>query len=165
MIDITHNNQTSKVLLSNDKVELNDNVFDGTIRRIDSHTYEVVKGNTTTHVYLEDFDKVERKIVLQINGKSHTFSITTEVDKMMQKLGMADAMKVKVSNLRAPMPGLVRNVMAETGQEVRKGDGLLVLEAMKMENVIKSPTDGVIKSVKTETGNNVEKGAVLIEFE
>ena len=71
----------------------------------------------------------------------------------------------KVSDLKAPMPGLVLEVSVEGGQQVSKGDGLLILEAMKMENVIKSPTDGVIKSISVNKGETVEKNQLILNFE
>jgi biotin carboxyl carrier protein len=62
------------------------------------------------------------------------------------------------------MPGLVLNVLVAEGDEVKKGESLLVLEAMKMENMIKSPTDGVIKKVSIKQGDKVEKNTLLIHF-
>ena len=70
-----------------------------------------------------------------------------------------------VKEVKAPMPGLVVSVIATKGQEVKEGDSLLILEAMKMENVLKSPVDGVIKNIKIEETNTVEKNEILIEFE
>jgi biotin carboxyl carrier protein len=61
--------------------------------------------------------------------------------------------------------GLVREVRVKPGQRVRRGDHLLVLEAMKMENDISSPADGTIKAVLAVPGKMVTKGQVLIEFE
>ncbi|MCL4125038.1 UNVERIFIED_CONTAM: hypothetical protein GTU68_001507 [Idotea baltica] len=63
------------------------------------------------------------------------------------------------------MPGLILEVKVKIGQEVKEDDPLLILEAMKMENVITSPRDGIIKSVTAIKGNTVEKGILLIEFE
>ena len=62
------------------------------------------------------------------------------------------------------MPGLVLSVLVTEGDEVKKGDNLLVLEAMKMENMIKSPTDGIIKKIEIKQGNKVEKNELLISF-
>jgi biotin carboxyl carrier protein len=73
--------------------------------------------------------------------------------------------KKRITEVKAPMPGLVLNVMVAAGDHVSKDSPLLVLEAMKMENVIKSATDGVVKRVAAVKGVPVEKGAVLIEFE
>jgi biotin carboxyl carrier protein len=63
------------------------------------------------------------------------------------------------------MPGLVLNVLVQAGQEVAKGDALLILEAMKMENVIKASGDGKVKSVKVKQGEAVDKGLLLVEME
>jgi biotin carboxyl carrier protein len=63
------------------------------------------------------------------------------------------------------MPGLVIKLLAEPGTKVQKGDPLLILEAMKMENVIKAIGDATVKSVGVTQGEAVEKGHLLIEFE
>ena len=67
--------------------------------------------------------------------------------------------------LRAPMPGLVVRVLVEPGQTVSRGGGVVVLEAMKMENELKAAADGTVKAVRIGTGEPVEKGQVLVEFE
>ena len=67
--------------------------------------------------------------------------------------------------LRAPMPGLVVRVLVEPGQSVAPGAGLVVLEAMKMENELKAPAAGKIRQVRISAGEAVEKGQVLVELE
>jgi biotin carboxyl carrier protein len=67
--------------------------------------------------------------------------------------------------LKAPMPGLVLRVHVAAGQTVAQGAGLIVLEAMKMENELKAPGPGVIKAVRVQPGEAVEKGQLLVEFE
>jgi biotin carboxyl carrier protein len=69
------------------------------------------------------------------------------------------------SGLEAPMPGVVIRVMAAAGEEVRKGQPLLVLEAMKMEHVIRSPRDGRVRSVAARAGEMVSGGMPLVELE
>ena len=71
----------------------------------------------------------------------------------------------KVNELKAPMPGLVLSIMVQPGDSVVKGDGLMVLEAMKMENIIRTPADGIVKSVDVKKSDAVEKNQVLIKFE
>jgi len=70
-----------------------------------------------------------------------------------------------LKNIKAPMPGLVLDVLVESGQTITKGDQLLILEAMKMENVLKAAGDGVVKSIEIKKGNTVEKGQILVEME
>jgi biotin carboxyl carrier protein len=67
--------------------------------------------------------------------------------------------------LKAPMPGLVLRVQVAPGQKVAGGTGVIVLEAMKMENELKTAGAGVVRSVRVSAGEAVEKGQVLIEFE
>ena len=67
--------------------------------------------------------------------------------------------------LKAPMPGLVLRVQVTPGQAVAAGAGLVVLEAMKMENELKAPSPAVVKAVRVQPGEAVEKGQVLLEFE
>ena len=67
--------------------------------------------------------------------------------------------------LRAPMPGLVVRVLVAVGDQVAAGAGLVVIEAMKMENELKAAAPGVVRRVLVEPGTGVEKGAVLVELE
>lgn len=67
--------------------------------------------------------------------------------------------------ITAPMPGLVVRVEVEVGQAVRAGEGVVVVEAMKMENELKAPGDGVVVSIEVSAGEIVEKGAVLLVLE
>ena len=67
--------------------------------------------------------------------------------------------------LRAPMPGLVLRVLAEPGQQVAVGAGIVVLEAMKMENELRAMVGAVVRAVKVNPGEPVEKGQILVEFD
>jgi len=67
--------------------------------------------------------------------------------------------------LSAPMPGTVLSVSAAAGTSVRKGDTLIVLEAMKMELPIRAPADGLVRAVRCREGELVQPGAVLVELE
>jgi biotin carboxyl carrier protein len=79
-------------------------------------------------------------------------------------MGLSNLQSAKVSEIKAPMPGLVLKVFVSNGDEVKKGDNLFILEAMKMENIIKSPSDVSIKNIKIVPGDKVEKGQVLMQF-
>jgi len=66
--------------------------------------------------------------------------------------------------IRAPMPGMLVRVLVQPGERVKPGQGLIVIEAMKMENELKAEVAGVVASVAAQAGTAVEKGALLIEF-
>ncbi len=66
---------------------------------------------------------------------------------------------------RSPISGIVVRVTAQTGQQIQIGDGVLVLEAMKMETDITAPVAGKIRSINVKVGDSVQGGQVLVEFE
>ena len=107
----------------------------------------------------------EKNFVIRINNNNYSVRLKDQYDELLQSLGMDGLNNQKESEIKAPMPGRVLDIMLKVGSSVVKGDGVLVLEAMKMENVIKSPTDGVIKKITVVKGQAVEKNEVLLEFE
>ena len=66
--------------------------------------------------------------------------------------------------LLCPMPGLVKAIHVAAGAEVKAGDALAVVEAMKMENILKAERDGVVKAVKAKAGESLAVDAVILEF-
>ena len=87
------------------------------------------------------------------------------MDELLKSMGLEGALTPKINDLKAPMPGLVLDVVITAGDNVSKGDTLLILEAMKMENAIKAPADLKIKEIHTATGSAVDKNQVLITFD
>ena len=124
--------------------------------------WSVILNNRSYTVEL--FKKDGNKVEFIVNGRRYPVTLSDKYDELLESLGMDRNAGAKVSNLKAPMPGKVISVAVEAGTEVHEGDPLLVLEAMKMENVIKSPASGTVSSVDVETGGTVEKNEVMITF-
>ncbi len=124
--------------------------------------WSVILGNRSYSVML--FRKEGNKVEMLVNGRRYPVQLSDKFDELLQNLGMDRNAEAKVSNLKAPMPGKVLSVAVKAGAEVQEGEPLLVLEAMKMENVIKSPATGKVNSVDVETGGTVEKNEVMITF-
>jgi biotin carboxyl carrier protein len=124
----------------------------------------VIKNHKSYTVELLKAHPDEKNFFIKVNGKKFKFAVKDKYDELLKSLGMDNLTTTKVANLKAPMPGLVINIDVEVGQTVQKGDALLILEAMKMENVIKSPTDGIIKNILVKKGDAVEKNQVLLNF-
>ena len=110
------------------------------------------------------YHQEEKCVELKVNGNVYNVAIKDQYDQLLQQLGLDTLQTNKVQEIKAPMPGLVLNLLVKVGQEVNKGDNLLVLEAMKMENIIKSTSAGIVKSILVIKGDKVEKNAVLIRF-
>ncbi|GAB4241660.1 MAG: acetyl-CoA carboxylase biotin carboxyl carrier protein subunit [Ekhidna sp.] len=106
-----------------------------------------------------------KEMSLSINNHVLTVKVSDHIDQILEELGM-DALQANVvKEIKAPMPGAILNILTEEGNEVKEGDHLLVLEAMKMENVIKSPGEGKVSKIHVSEKDNVEKNQVLITFE
>lgn len=86
------------------------------------------------------------------------------LDLVLDKMGIKRAVDTISTDIKAPMPGKVISILVKAGEQVTKGDPILILEAMKMENVLKADRDCVIKAVLVETGINVEKAQLMVEL-
>ena len=128
-------------------------------------SFHVLKDNTSYTVEIVNHNVAEKTFQIKVNQTMYNLTVKDKYDALLHELGLDKIMVNKVSNIKAPMPGLVLNILVEEGQEIKKGDTLIVLEAMKMENILKSPTDGKIKKVSVKKGIAVEKGQILIEFQ
>ncbi|WP_379085681.1 acetyl-CoA carboxylase biotin carboxyl carrier protein subunit [Pedobacter sp. UC225_65] len=124
----------------------------------------VLYQNNSYNIEVVELNKEEKTATVKVNGNVYSLTIKDQFDQLLQQLGMDNLAVNKIQQIKAPMPGLVLNVLATEGAEVKKGDNLLVLEAMKMENMIKSPTDGVIKKIEVKQGDKVEKNEILVSF-
>lgn len=135
------------------------------IARINEGTFHVIADHISYNVELLNIQPKEKKLTISVDGNDYDLVLKDKFDLLLQKLGMERGLSAKVKELKAPMPGKVLQINVKEGDEVQKGDQIIVLEAMKMENAIKSPGEGKVKSVKVKEEEPVEKGQVLVEFE
>ena len=135
------------------------------INKIDQNRISILHNNKSYLAEVVVLNKEEKTCIIKVNGNNYSLIINDQFDELLHRLGMDKLAGSKISEQKAPMPGLVLNVCVSVGDEVKKGDNLLVLEAMKMENIIKSPADLRVKSLKVKPGDKVDKNQVLISFE
>lgn len=110
-------------------------------------------------------DVENKKLTLKLNHRVFEIQKKFELDALIAKLGL-DKVKVKqLKELESPMPGRILSVQVKAGDHVKVGDPILSLEAMKMENILKSDGEGIVKSVAIKKEEVVDKGQLLIEFE
>ncbi|MBT2558983.1 biotin/lipoyl-binding protein [Hymenobacter sp. ISL-91] len=126
--------------------------------------YHVLYQNRSYTAELLEIDHAAKTVALKLNGQRLELQAKDRLDLLLDKMGLSAAVSTKVNELKAPMPGLIVDVRVEPGQTVQKGDPLLVLEAMKMENILKAPGEGVVAAIKVGLRDNVTKGQVLIQF-
>jgi pyruvate carboxylase subunit B len=102
---------------------------------------------------------------LSLDGYRYEVEALDERTRTIRDLSAASAAATGPAPLIAPMPGLIVRVNVQPGDVVQAGQGLVVMEAMKMENELRAPATGVVKSVLAAAGTAVDKGAVLVELE
>ena len=130
-----------------------------------NNQFHLLHKGRSFHAELIDEDYAAHRYTFKINGALYTLHISDHYERLVQQLGLHTGGGHKINVVKAPMPGLVLNIMVNEGQDVQKGDPLLILEAMKMENVIKANGDGRVKDVHVQQGTAVEKGQLLLEME
>ncbi len=154
------------LILSGTKFEgsLNDKIIKGDLLRLNEFQYHLLYNDKSYNIDLVKLNSEEKTIVLKINSVKFSLQIKDKYDELLHSLGLDKMSSKKLNDIKAPMPGMVLNILVKEGDSVKKGDALLVLEAMKMENILKSPTEGTIKKITASKGTAVEKNQILIQF-
>ncbi len=114
---------------------------------------------------IEKTDRKNKEVTVRINGQLYKTNIQEPIDLLLSNMGMDLRSMQKAEPVKAPMPGMVLKVLVTPGQQINKGDALVILEAMKMENILKASATATVKAIKVAERTAVEKGAVLIELE
>ncbi|MFN1834294.1 acetyl-CoA carboxylase biotin carboxyl carrier protein subunit [Balneola sp. MJW-20] len=118
-----------------------------------------------TKLYQIDNVSYEGSVIeFSLNGDWHQVQIRDEQELLLDKLGFKTGAAAAEGLLKAPMPGKILDIMVHEGDEVKKDQPLVILEAMKMENELKAPVDGVIESISAEVGQSLEKNSPILEI-
>ena len=164
MYQTTLNNESVTIDFTPTGPTLNGELFDWDIVRLSDRTFHILHQNRSYSAEVLDLNTSAKTVSLKINGHLHQLQLKDRFDLLLEKMGMSNAVGTKVNELKAPMPGLIVGISVKPGDDVGKGDSLLILEAMKMENVLKSPGEATVKAIRVSKGDRVEKGQVLVEF-
>ena len=132
---------------------------------VGNNEVHIIHHNTSYHARIVTTDFETKSFRFKINGSFYTVKLADQYDELVERLGLHAQSALMIKDIKAPMPGMVLEVNVEEGQEVVKDDQLLILEAMKMENVIKAPGEGVVKKIHIGKGNPVDKNQIMIEME
>lgn len=158
-------NETNYSIELGEKPSINSSIQNIDFAKVQKGSYQFNYNGRNVNTDVVKIDYETKQVILRIEGKKYTINIKEPVDIQLEKLGINTLQAKKVNNLKAPMPGLVIKTLVNVGDSVKAGEPLLVLEAMKMENVFKAAADVVIKSIKVTERQAVEKGQELITFE
>lgn len=158
------NGKEFEILASDNDLIVNGNPLAWNVVSVTDGYFHILYENKSFRAEVVKADAASKTYTIKINGRHYPVVVKDKFDLLLEKLGLHHAGAGKVNNVKAPMPGLIVDLRIQAGDTVQTGDALLVLEAMKMENILKSPGDGTIKSINVKKGDSVEKGQILIEF-
>jgi biotin carboxyl carrier protein len=154
LLDVNASQYTFQ-LIDADNITLNDSEVNNQI---------ILDNNKSKEVSVKGVDHELKRYQIQIDGRIYQVQISDEVDQQILTMNLKSKKSNQLKELRAPMPGLVRQVNVQVGDQVDAGDSLFILEAMKMENLLKSPVNGKVSDIFVKPGESVEKNQILLSF-
>ncbi|MBT8399739.1 MAG: acetyl-CoA carboxylase biotin carboxyl carrier protein subunit [Rhodothermia bacterium] len=159
------NDQEVDLTLGEEYVEIEGRKTPYSLTEVSEGWYHLLLDKQSHSIHISDSVESGKESVAAVNGKPARVQVWTDRDLLLEQAGMSVGDDTTEKVVRAPMPGLVLETLVEAGGSVSRGDGLLVLEAMKMENEIRASTDGVVKAIHVSAGDAVTKNDVLVELE
>jgi pyruvate carboxylase subunit B len=145
------------------QLTVNDDAVQVGFEQIGTESFLLLVDGQSLPVVIEQVGDDTLRVTL--DGRMTEVRVQDERAMLLERFGLADKAGAHDQEIRAPMPGLVLNVMVEEGQDVQEGDGLIVLEAMKMENELRAQADGVVAKLHVAAGDAVGKNDLLLELE
>ncbi|MEO6834124.1 MAG: biotin/lipoyl-containing protein [Chitinophagaceae bacterium] len=135
------------------------------IQKTKSGLISVLHEGKSYEAFIENINLETKEVSVGVNSQRYTVAIQEPIDQLLKSMGLDLNAGKKAEALKAPMPGMILKILVSPGQQITKGEALIILEAMKMENVLKAASDATIKNIRAVENTAVEKGTVLIEFE
>jgi biotin carboxyl carrier protein len=151
MIKAIVNGKSTFAVNNDTKLTCDNQDVDWSAVKLPTGDYSVIMDGRSYQAQVLRIEKDTKTVVLQIDQQQFEVAIEEPIDQLL--------------DIKAPMPGLVLKVLVTPGQAIKKGDPVLILEAMKMENVFKAGSDAIVKEIKVTERTAVEKGEVLIVLE
>ncbi|HEX9030126.1 MAG TPA: biotin/lipoyl-containing protein [Anaerolineales bacterium] len=140
-------------------------IVDGTVYEVDFNTvggqpvYSLLVNGKSYEAYVYPTDETWQVL---LHGRLFPALVEDEREKRLRAASQSGPVEGMEFHLKAPMPGMVVAVLVSEGQEVKKGDVLVILESMKMQNELKSPRDGVVLRMRVKPGDSVEQRQTLL---
>ena len=164
MLKVTINEKNDfDIQLSGENMLINGKEVKPDLVKISDTRYHLLINHKSYRINILE-QKSDKELSVEVNGNKYALNIKDRYDQLLHDMGLDSAMAAKADFIKAPMPGLVINILVKEGDEVAKDTPLLILEAMKMENILKATSAGIVDQVKVKTRDAVEKNQLLISF-
>lgn len=131
-------------------------------RRVSEYCYSFILDHKS---HLLSFSRQNNRMIITIDHRKYELQLKDELQQLLESMGVRESADTMQNKIVATIPGLIRKIEVNEGDMVAEGQGLLILEAMKMENELKSPRAGMIKRIFVAEGQTIEKGLPLLEME
>lgn len=115
--------------------------------------------------HVEILEKNQNKYIVMIDGVWYSFSVETPISYKRRKALNKNAFVSRVENILAPMPGKILDILVEENSEIKEGEPIVILEAMKMQNEIVSNVNGKVKKINVKLNDSVMKDEIMLEIE
>jgi biotin carboxyl carrier protein len=165
MYKATADDKTFSISVDNGQFIVDGKAIQADIKKIGPGRFHIIAGYKIFVVEIVSNDSRTKSYEIKVNGTVYPVQVADKMDALLEKMGYDTGSDNKTVDVTAPMPGLILEIAVKPGEKVAVGDKLLVLEAMKMENIIKSPGEAIIDQIKVKVGDSVEFGQTLMHFE
>jgi biotin carboxyl carrier protein len=156
--------KSKKIEISNDsEIYINSEKFQFNLLSLDDKTYLLKVGDIFFEIVAQRID--DEKYSITVDGVLYDIEIRTSLQERAKELLEAGGTASHKMEIKAPMPGMILKVNKQVGEEVISGESIIILEAMKMENELRSPVSGKLKELFVKEGSPVEKGFKLFSIE
>lgn len=142
------------------QITLNGEVINADMRQtLDTTMYSIIVDHQSHDLRLSEGEGV---YIVQLSGE--VFEVVVEDERTRRLAGLKSGPAAVTGEvlIKAPMPGVVVEIPVKQGQPVKRGDVVVILESMKMQNEFKTPRDGTVHAIRVETGDKVEQNTILV---
>ncbi len=154
-----------EVVVDGDMVTVDGRSYQAQLEAVENTPVQVLRIGDEVHRIVTRHGESRGRYTLWVDGfRLETEALDERARAIRELTGLAAA-AAGPAPIVAPMPGMIVRVSAQVGDQVQPGQGLVVMEAMKMENELRATTSGTVRAVLAQPGTAVEKGAVLLELE
>lgn len=143
----------------------NEDIGQADIIQVRPGEYHLVRNRQSIKARILSADDDGKRITVEVDGENFSVEIKGELEQQLDQMGFSRASTKHISEVRAPMPGLVLSIDVTEGQELKEGERVLILGAMKMENSILIHANARIQKINVKAGQAVDKGQVLVTLE
>jgi pyruvate carboxylase subunit B len=165
LVKVAGSESPHEVVVVSDAVNIDGDLVVGHVSEVEGTPVRMVTIGDEVHRVVVRRGGQRGDYTLWVDGYRFDVEALDERTAAIRELSKLSAVASGPAPLIAPMPGLIVRINVQAGDKVGQGQGLVVMEAMKMENELRARAAGTVKSVNVTTGTAVEKGTVLIEME